>query len=1725
MTSPSASDTSPAPSPDSEEPSTLRRWGRRVLWGLGGLLGTVVLLVGLALLVLQTETGATAAIQFLAPRVNPMTNTTLSVEQASGNWVRSLRLTNVSLTRPDSASGEPVTMAQLDTLAVRYRLGALLQGRLHLTSVALSDPSVTMRQTADSTWDWVRRLPLQSETPDTSAGMPIRIDRLGVDDGQFSAVFHAEERDSTARVRDLELTAQDLQLAPSVEGRLDTLGLQAHPPGDTMDLRMTARGVLSSRRLRIDTLRLTSPRSQVYGHGEAHLPLGPNDSLDDVSLSLRATPLVLGDLKTLIPTLAVDPQEAIELRARLTGSGRRLALTTDARVRDGGTLTARIEATPRTESPPGTAPLHYRIDAQARDLTTSLIGTPDSTQTSITATVEGALRGPALDSLDGTLDAQVTDTRLYGLRASSLTLQSTVRDGTADVNLQGAMNGATLSVDGTARPFDALPSADLAARIQNLPLTTVAPDAPVTGTISTTAQVKAQSMGSEAATYNVDAALLDSRIGRQQIDSGQLSVALRPETLSVEGTLRLPRGRVLASGSATFDGTERFTLDTGRLEGVNVAALVGDTTDSGVTATVRAQGRGFDPQTMQAQATLTVQDAHYGPYRMDTLNTEVRLNSGQLAAKTDAQFEGGEWTLSATGRPFAAVPSVELTQGRFRNVNIGPILQDTTLSSALHGTVQGRVEGTSSDTLQFDASITIDTSRINRQKILGASLDATMRNGTLQSSFSLDTPTGAAQLTMAARPFDDTPSYRIPEGTFENLNVGALAGVSGLTTDLSGELSLAAQRADLSRLTLDSELTFEPSTINRATLSEGRLSVTADRGRVKTSGQLAVAGGSVQLRGHADSLASTPQYMLRTSAREIDVSALAGLDSLQTTLHAAQGTVEGRGADLDSLTASTRFSADSVRVGQVRIHTVNLAGMLENGLLQVDTLTARSNVGTVQGEGPLGLTQNAGASKFDVQLTMTDAAPLRRLIGASTLQLRKAVVEAHVYGSAGEQRFDGSLEVNGLLYNDMRLSALTGLFSGARGDTQLLGRLEVEAQAGYFSALGLTAAKTRLQSHYDGTTVELWTDVELDPTHTASLTTSFQPTAEPLTLQLREFNARMGPDRWSLLQETSISVGDMYRVDDLRLESGSQRITIDGMIDFNGSQNFRAALKEVRLEGFAPLFGLSGLGGTATGTANLTGPATNPSFDGRLHLALQSQEKDVGTLRLDVGYDSLTVALDARLTHQDGSVLTLTGSVPADFRLRTPTPVSVSDRPVRLAASTEAFPINWIDPFLDPASIRSVTGTLTADAAIRGTRAEPDLSGAISVSDLGAFLPPLATRYRNGTARLELNDNKLRLTESQIHSSNDGSLSITGLINFPKLTVGEYDLTIEASEFFAIDTQAYREGVIGGQMSLRGTIRQPALSGNVRVLSGSVYYTEALAGTGGSISTVSLNQQAQLILEKRFGIRLTEADTTTFDTYEALSLDLNVEIQRDTWLRSNGTPELNVQITGDLDVQKDRGETNPRVLGTINVVGERSTLQQFGQQFEITEGSLTFNGDPYSPYLTITAVYEQQARSVQGPEVRITLELSGRFDDLSFTLSSDPQMDTRNILSYLATGRPANAIFSGESEGGGLATQVALGQATNFFENVAASELNLDVVRLEVQPEGISYLTVGRYLTPRFFASIQQPVFTTSTEASVQSATFVPDVTLEYQLTDYMMLRSRTNQQSLQLNLLFEYAY
>ena len=162
----------------------------------------------------------------------------------------------------------------------------------------------------------------------------------------------------------------------------------------------------------------------------------------------------------------------------------------------------------------------------------------------------------------------------------------------------------------------------------------------------------------------------------------------------------------------------------------------------------------------------------------------------------------------------------------------------------------------------------------------------------------------------------------------------------------------------------------------------------------------------------------------------------------------------------------------------------------------------------------------------------------------------------------------------------------------------------------------------------------------------------------------------------------------------------------------------------------------------------------------------------------------------------------------------------------------------------------------------------------------------------------------------------------------------------------------------------------------------------------------------------------------------------------------------------------------------------------------------------------------------------ILLGLEGQIDDLELDLSSEPQLEQVDILSYIATGRPAGQALQLGGVGGDVlqgAGGLAVSQLASVVEGIAGRELGLDVV--EIRQDGFrgTVLVAGKYWTRRLYAGIELPISfqggTTDTDGQA-SNTAAPDFTVEYELYEWLLLRSRfidTSQPELQL--LWEYAY
>jgi translocation and assembly module TamB len=245
-----------------------------------------------------------------------------------------------------------------------------------------------------------------------------------------------------------------------------------------------------------------------------------------------------------------------------------------------------------------------------------------------------------------------------------------------------------------------------------------------------------------------------------------------------------------------------------------------------------------------------------------------------------------------------------------------------------------------------------------------------------------------------------------------------------------------------------------------------------------------------------------------------------------------------------------------------------------------------------------------------------------------------------------------------------------------------------------------------------------------------------------------------------------------------------------------------------------------------------------------------------------------------------------------------------------------------------------------------------------------------------------------------------------------------------------------------------------------------------------------------------------------------LTADLTVELSRDSWLRKRGSPEMAVAFTGEVAVQL-RPQAEPRLEGTLTTIAERGSIRQFGKRFEPREGTVTLAGPPDSARVDLAAVYQIPSYSdPDNAEATIVLSVEGMQDDLSLTLSSEPPMETADIVSYIATGRPAGgslALDDAGADGGGdglaaTGAGVALGQLLGPIERAAQQEAGLDVVEIRRDRIRAATLIAGKYLTPRLYAGIAQPITREEGDGLSQDDDFGSAVEIEYEAIRGLLL-------------------
>ena len=314
-------------------------------------------------------------------------------------------------------------------------------------------------------------------------------------------------------------------------------------------------------------------------------------------------------------------------------------------------------------------------------------------------------------------------------------------------------------------------------------------------------------------------------------------------------------------------------------------------------------------------------------------------------------------------------------------------------------------------------------------------------------------------------------------------------------------------------------------------------------------------------------------------------------------------------------------------------------------------------------------------------------------------------------------------------------------------------------------------------------------------------------------------------------------------------------------------------------------------------------------------------------------------------------------------------------------------------------------GTAIVNATVRGSLRDPQMNGRMEFKNASLYMTDVPNGVDNASGTILFNRNRATI-ETLTAETGGGRISFRGFLEFGDTLI--YRLQADVNQVRV----RYPEDVSftsDAQLALNGTSEASTLSGTVTLnraaISAGVDLARLLAEA--SKPSPAPPNPNEYLRGMRFDVRLESAPLFELET----SLTRNVQTEVD--LRLHGTPLV------------------PALLGTIAVnTGE---VQIFGNRYTVNRGDIRF----LNP-IKIEPVFDLDLETrTRGITVNVTV--SGTPERLAVNYSSDPPLQSNEIIALLAVGRDPTSNQVGGQLGGASAS---FGSAGNLLGEAVSEQLS-----------------------------------------------------------------------------------
>lgn len=391
-------------------------------------------------------------------------------------------------------------------------------------------------------------------------------------------------------------------------------------------------------------------------------------------------------------------------------------------------------------------------------------------------------------------------------------------------------------------------------------------------------------------------------------------------------------------------------------------------------------------------------------------------------------------------------------------------------------------------------------------------------------------------------------------------------------------------------------------------------------------------------------------------------------------------------------------------------------------------------------------------------------------------------------------------------------------------------------------------------------------------------------------------------------------------------------------------------------------------------------------------------------------------------------------------------------------------------------------GNINIRGALTGNIKDPDIKADITLNDISLTVPEIMQRLHKVNGHASVTPEKVTI-DSINGNLDDGSFDCAGTVDLDSMKLSNFAIALNANSL-PVNMPEMLDLLLNAKLNLHGCMDSSVIEGEIEMLEG-VYYKDF-----NNISLISgIGQKKREVKPEK-----EEAEESFLNN---LNFDVVIKAQENFKVDNN---IARLEINPDLRLVGT--VSNPVINGRARVVPGIGTITYLRNTFIVQKGVIDF----LYPYKTDPII--SIAGEVQRRQWKISLSISGHLDDLTFTLSTDPELEHEDIISLLMVGKTTYELSRGELMEGGSTEQLLAQLVDATMGKGIKKATGLDVFAIETGSEDETEeeeesdrieVTVGKALSKRLM-----------TKYSIESekGELTQKAIIEYKLLENILLQT-----------------